>query len=679
VSRIERRLERTRLRGERRVALEDALLGGRFAGYAAYRLRWVVLSRVVGLGVHAVELLFLTQVFRGAHLGSMLILVNLAMLASAAWWGALDVQRSRIRELGGEPGEIAMEIGVWLRRGLLLAVAVLVVTGGLALTGARGNVEPLLLGYAAVVALRLAVDLVARAYYSGIYARQRVYRPPLAIVAIELAGLAVILACWRLAGAWSVPLGLLVQLVLSRGLLVVYSRRAYRTRGIPTPPLRERTRPAADVGHPVMAALAGVATRLGSLLVVAVLLGQRGPGIEVQVVHLMAPLLATAGSWPQVFYLDFRRLEDDPAARLRDRLGSMLEPMALVIGVACWAIGAGYAVAILGGRGADIAIALAPLVVAHSWLGRSQLRYFAQGEYARVIVGAVVLLAVTAGWFAIERRLDIGGPATHGVMLAFASLAAALVVDRLRGRPWRAPEQGLVRALAPWMRALTDVTEPVRLGRLAMRSATNTERLALAERMAEELGSRGAVATRSRGLVWFERAAGEPTITRARLVELSAGRVDDVRELAADSGEAALLDAADRDLLPAPGKPDDDQTDGATSLLDALAGEFSRRFPDGLVEDLGEPAPCPALAALPSETRRTIWQQAQLLGRGGRPRPQGDHEVTVYAPRGAVELIFCAPRQAAPTDRRAWRELLARAHAAAALGRDRPQRDAAAS
>ncbi len=657
--RVARWLARARKQAERRVTLEDGLLGGQFARYATYRLRWVVLARLLGLGVHAVEFLFLARMFHGVRFADTLIIVNLAMLATGAWWGALDVQRSRIREAVAV-GDIAVEVGAWMRRGLLLsAVVVVVATVSIGWAAVRGAAAPILLAYLGLVAVRLAVDLVVRAYYSGVYAQQRVYRPPLAIVGTELSAFAVVVVGWHLFGAWVVPLGLLVQMTLSRAVLVVFTRRAYHHRGIVGVRLRHRRRPPPPyrAAHVWSAAAVGAATRLGSLLVVVVLVGQRHlPGAAVRVVHLMAPLLATAGSWPQVFYLDFRSLEEDESARLRDRLGRMLEPLGLVIGAGAWAIGAAYAVAILRGRGVEVALALAPLVIAHSWLARSQLRYFAQGEYRRVLIGIAALLVIAAAWMFLDRRLSIASPVASGLALAGASVIAAAVIDRLQAGPWQAPAHGVVRALAPWMHSLAGVDEPVSVASVTMPTASKNEQIELAERMAERLGERGAVATRGRGLVWFERGGDQLQLSATLLVELSAGRVDGIGRVDAADGGAALTAAAERGLLP----------NAAGPARDELVAEFQRRFPAGFAEDLRRPGPQTGIACLDPDTRRTIWREAQVAGRGGRRRPQGEHEVTVYAPEGVIEIIFCSSRALPADDRRAWRELLDRAHAATA-------------
>jgi len=654
--RVARWLARARKQAERRVTLEDGLFGGLFARYAAYRLFWVALVRLLGLGVHAVEFLFLARMFRGVRFADTLILVNLGMLAMGAWWGALDVQRSRIREAVAV-GDIAVEVGAWMRRGVLLSAVVVVVAAvSIGWAAIRAAAPPILLAYLGLVAVRLAVDLVVRAYYSGVYAQQRVYRPPLAIVATEISAFAVVVAGWRLFGAWVVPLGLLVQLSLSLALLVVYTRRAYQHRGIVGVRLRRRRRPppSSRPTHVWFAAAVGAATRLGSLLVVVVLVGQRHlPGAAVRVVHLMAPLLATAGSWPQVFYLDFRSLEEEESARLRDRLGRMLEPLGLVIGAGAWAIGAAYAVVILRGRGVEVALALAPLVIAYSWLARSQLRYFAQGEYGRVLAGTAVLLAIAATWIFLDRRLSIASPVASGLALAAASVIAAAVIDRMQARAWQAPAHGLVRALAPWMHALARVDDPVTVASATMPTASKNEQIELAERMAELLGEHGAVATRGRGLVWFERGRAQPRLPAALLVELSAGRVDEIRRVDAVGGGAALAAAAERGLLP----------DASGPARDDLVAEFQRRFPAGFTEDLRRRRPQNGIAGLDPDTRRTIWHEARVAGRGGRRRPQGEHEVTVYAPEGVIEIIFCSSRALPADDRRAW-EILERAHAA---------------
>ena len=86
-------------RERRAVLLEDALLGNRFAPYFAYRLRFFLLRYGVASGVQLLKVLLLHRLLGQPGFISLVAVVALASLVSAAWWGALEVLRARVRWL----------------------------------------------------------------------------------------------------------------------------------------------------------------------------------------------------------------------------------------------------------------------------------------------------------------------------------------------------------------------------------------------------------------------------------------------------------------------------------------------------------------------------------------------------------------------------------------------------
>ena len=229
-------------RARRVVYLEDALLGGRFAGYAWHRLRFFLARYILSLVLHTVQVILLYKFFPLRQFQSLLLVQAAAALVSGFWWGSLEAMRARVRTLQRErqSHHLPQEIACWLNLSLRLAAVVVL---GLALR----FLAPMALGrkgwsfgpadlYLAAILLRLALDLVARTYHSGVYALRRVFRPLPSILATELLGFGAVLAFWPWLRVWSLPLAFLVSTLAGQALLYRFTSRAYSQLGLPVWP-----------------------------------------------------------------------------------------------------------------------------------------------------------------------------------------------------------------------------------------------------------------------------------------------------------------------------------------------------------------------------------------------------------------------------------------------------------
>src|SRR3954469_22796368 len=81
------------------LAVEDALLAGRFPRYALRRLGVFVVARGWGIGLHIIELTWLAHVFSAKPFIASLALQNVTLVIDAWFCGALEGLRRRAREL----------------------------------------------------------------------------------------------------------------------------------------------------------------------------------------------------------------------------------------------------------------------------------------------------------------------------------------------------------------------------------------------------------------------------------------------------------------------------------------------------------------------------------------------------------------------------------------------------
>jgi len=425
--------------------VEESLLGRRFAAYARHRLAGFAATRLSAVAVALVEYVVLAALFDGKRLLGSLVVANACQLAAAFAWGALEPARTRLRSL--DKPAATRELSRWLGAAALAAAVALAAGAALILR------DPSPAGlYALACLVRLAADLVARTLYSGIYARRRVHRPIASLLAAELVGLgAVALGSPRL-GPWSFGAGLVLAVVVSRGLAIRYTLRAYRQHRIPVP--RPRLGRLGAPGVLLLAGLSGAMTRAASALVLVFLvaaahgdLPARGLGL---LLHVVGPVLVAASTWPQVFYPDLKRL-DGPGALLGARLERSLAGLGAALGpvFALSALGAaGWAGLDVGGH---VALAIAATAAGLALLAPLQLAAFVRGRFAALAAsGLVVAIGLVA---AADAR---------GVAPLLAAVVAAMIVVAVKrpARPRPPPARvatltspRAARAFAAWLAA----------------------------------------------------------------------------------------------------------------------------------------------------------------------------------------------------------------------------------
>ena len=425
--------------------VEESLLGRRFGAYARHRLVGFAVTRLSAVAVALVEYVLLAALFDGKRLLGSLVVANACQLAAAFAWGALEPTRTRLRAL--DKPAATRELARWLGAAALAAGVALVAGAALFLR----DLTPAGL-YALACFVRLAADLVARTLYSGIYARRRVHRPIASLLAAELVGLgAVALAAPRL-GPWSFGAGLSLAVVVSRGLAVRYTLRAFRRHRIPVPrPRLGRLGPPRAIA---LAGLSGAMTRAASALVLVFLvaaahgnLPARGIGLFL---HVVGPVLVAASTWPQVFYPDLKRL-DGAGALLGARLERSLAGLGAALGpvFALCALGAaGWAGLEIGAR---VALAVAATAAGLALLAPLQLAAFVRGRFVALAAsGLVVGLGL------------VGAAGARGVAPLVAAVVVAMVVAWVKrpARPRPAPTRvatltsaRAARVVAGWLAA----------------------------------------------------------------------------------------------------------------------------------------------------------------------------------------------------------------------------------
>jgi hypothetical protein len=657
---------RARAGGDRVAALEEALLGGRFWRFALRRLWVFIFARGWATALHVVELTFLAEIFGARPFVASLALQNATLVIDALWWGALEGLRRRIRAVG-----VRTEAQVLTTRYMTLAFWLGLLGCGVPAARAawrwHGGTAPTMLdAYALVCLVRLALDMLLRAFYSGVYAYGRVHRPAWAAPIAPTLLVGATVALWPWLAGWSFVAALMVSVAASRALLAWFSWRAYRLAQVPLPAWRWRWRgrrfDARLVGESALAGTANLTTRLASVVLLAAVLPSLGAAdAEVQllafVLHLAAPLILVTTQWSFVFYHDWKRLEGDTAAVLARQLHRGLLTVGVAIAVGAWGVTALLVRGFTGGSSAwslvaPIVVALAPAYLGLSiWTGL-QLRGFSRGEFvSQALSAAVVVGGVLGGGVAMGAT---SGMPAGDVRVWYLTLAAcpwvAVVAHAILARGLRAPEGRAATTLNAWVQRLRRQRRPVAVWRARL---AGPRAAAIAAEVGRLLASPGQVLAWRGWLLAFERAGGP---SRDEWLVRCAGLVTAFEHQRAASGERAADEMVRLGWLTPPAREADDG---------ALEREHERLFPGGFSLRVGHRPPA-RFRALAADVRQAIWRDAIRRVAGGRHRASAASpawQVSACAPDGGLTQVFVRPRPAdvAPdraAQERAWAERL---------------------
>jgi hypothetical protein len=655
---------RARAARDRVVALEEALLGGTFWRFALRRLSVFGFARAWGTALHVLELTFLTEIFFARPFVASLALQNATLVVDAFWWGALEALRRRARATG-----VRAEAQVLTTRYMTAAF-----TAGLcgccvplaraAWRWRAGTAPTMLDAYALVCLLRLAIDMVLRALYSGVYAYGRVHRPAWSapIAPTLLVGLTV--ALWPWLAGWSFVAALLASVLCSRTLLLRFTLRAYRRTRVPLPAWRWRLRRARRrpdwrlLGDSALAGIANLTTRLASV----VLLGAVLPSLDTDegqlqavayVLHLAAPLILVTSQWAFVFYHDWKRLEADVASALSRRLHLGLLAVACSVAALAWGATVILVLGFTGWQWAPVGrvlTALAPTFLGLSIWTALQLRGFARGEFTSQALSAAIVIGAVAGCAAAV--IDPGVWFWTLAACPWLAIAAHLVLGRrLRRAPSPTPA-----TLDGWVHLLEHQRGPLTVWR-AQLAGPRPGQLADAMRAALSSSARGGSAVPWRR--WIFGYEPGPGLGRQAWVVRGAGLLTKLESYSAPDGAAAVQAIVRLGWLTPP-----------AAGVDARALEHAHadRFPGGFTLHVGHRPP-PAFLALTAEVRQAIWRDAIRRATAGRRRASvasAQWRVHAFAPGGRLTQVFVTPRDdrsASPspsTNAREWARMLQR-------------------
>lgn len=679
---------RRQVRRQRRiVTLEDALLGARASAYSLYRLRFFMLRCACAAALHVLRLGLLRLIFSHQVFLFTLVVHAVANCTASVWWGALEVMRDRVRRLmrDGEARRIPGEIGRWLTVAIALASVCLLLPAiwvGWDL-GVGANRFSVIHLYAIVIGLRLGVDLVTLTFHSGIYAVRRVYRPLLAMIGVELAGFAAVLAFRPGLDSWSFPIAMLLAGAVSALLTFRYAARLYHLFG--WLPLRlERPALSWSQGWRTVAGCSAAGAsyalvKMDAFLMLAAFRWHTGARRDVTLFMLfvsIGPAVQAGFDWAQLLYFDLKRLSGRCVAGLRRRYEKIAVRLAWLMGLALWAMACLLATAVMRRNLGELYWDLAPFVIGRSLLAQAQIRAFAKRRYGILLGCGAVLLAVI-----IALQVGLATERSRLLGLAAASFAMAALMRRLQQREEGEGDDSRVLPLIDWLRRVSETADPVRIrslrfAELPARTAGNPgDRVAenqwrharMARRIAKQLRGRGAVTIiHPDRITWYERPPVPALVGTKGLLRWGGGLVETIeRSPLSRNGPAALKAASDAGVIGSLVLHNSFTGDGRPGL-DQVQRAFREMIPGGTMCGPDHPAPA-LLRTISAQDRRSIFAEAIHFANHLCPSGRDCRfDVTSFVADGELKLIFIADHKCARIRRGRWRNAIRAWNVAAA-------------
>jgi hypothetical protein len=676
------------------VTLEDALLGHREVEYGTYRLRFFFLRCLSSAALHVVRLTLLRVVFSHQAFLTTLVLNALASLVVSFWWGALEVLRARVRRLWreGERHRISAEISRWLALATVPAlVAVVLAAGWIAYEMLpRRSLSPSVLHlYVFVIGLRLAMDLLTLTLHSGVYAVRRVYRPLQAMVGVELAGFALVLALWPLIGRWSFPIASLASTLLSSALVVHYTARLYRLLGWwPLPwlhPVFPALRLRSTLGELVGAGASYALMKMDAFLMLAMFhsRGETANGVSFFLLFVaIAPAVQAAFDWSQILYFDLKRLNGTSLAALRRKYEDFSHRLAWAVALVLWALACVLGTVVTQRNLGEIYWLLAPFFLCRSFLAVTQVQAFAKRRYGWLLGTGAVLLAAIIGLQAV-----VHGARYRLLGLAVASLAVACLLRAL-ARVARDERGERVVPAREWLEQLCALREPVRVRslriadgepaglRISARDQVAMSRwrhTRIARRAARRLGAGGAVTLiHPDRLAWYE-TRGARGLDDKTLLRWGGGLVHSIaRTPVVSSGWEALRAAR------AAGVPlwRSWRWMGLSADVTGVREAFAAMVPRGVIYCPEERVPS-MLQRVSARERRAVFSEAVRFARTLHSSVRRSRfDVTSFCSQGEIRLVFVADRRVDARRRGRWRAYVTAMNMAAAVPPESDRDDA---
>lgn len=390
-------------RSEDFLSIADLLFLNKTTAYIYFRLRyfnWLVLIRLV---FHIVIFLALHEAFPAGNLGMIVGVWALSFIINSAWWGALEVLRTRIRDYHSTKQHDALqqELNHWLWLGLWGSILLALLGLSCGLYAFSSSQQALVWVFAGSLLLSTGIRFGFEPYHSSIYAVSRILRPLWSLVIGEVVSFMVIMIGWHILNYWILPIVILLTAIINTGLRYYYCRRMlefyewqvnFKTltvrRWLANLPKRNL----------LLAALAMIFIQIeGPILLMSVKF-QQSHTLYYQlfsVLFLTMPLINASSEWAQLFYFDWKKLKRFNFQALHQRYDKAILYLSPIVGILLGLLAAVSSYLLLTDILPTVYSIAILLISLRAIIAYLQIRAFAQFYYWDIIVSGVMLLGST--------------------------------------------------------------------------------------------------------------------------------------------------------------------------------------------------------------------------------------------------------------------------------------------
>lgn len=391
-------------RNQRFVSLYDFLFLNHKKAYIFFRLNFFCLQKAFRYLIHLAIFFILYTKLHDQHLTVLIIFFGVTSLVSAAWWGILEILRTKVRYAykAGKTEEIGSTIGNWLLFSVVIAAGFLVVAiifsyQILAATSNNTFHTAFVPLYIIAICIINAGEIVIQTFRAGVYAVTRIVRPAVSLIIGPLIAVVILFCLLPITHYYTLLIAFISEHIINMFLIFIYTKRMFYIVNF-SPTLRLRLLYDEIKNFPIRDAfLSGTASafmHLDGWLILAAYLTiyyHNLPYIYLFAIFLIAPLIRAGFSWAQLFYFDIKRLEHINFKILTQHFDTQIDNITLIIGLIFWLI-TSLIMLLAGISFWKFYILLLPLFCLRSQIAYRQIRAFSTFHYLDVIYSGCLLL-----------------------------------------------------------------------------------------------------------------------------------------------------------------------------------------------------------------------------------------------------------------------------------------------
>ena len=394
------------------VNLSDALFSNRQIPYVLYRLRYFVLIQFMEAVIFFVEYLFVAHFMNKKLLFSYLAFRIATLFFAGAWWGLLEILRTKIRHIYSTEASprvmkyIQAQITAWFYFSGLISVFILFLAGAYFmffrhLYGASKIFD----WYVIFAAYQLICYLLVRSLYSGVYAIVRIWRPLWVSLLPSLGGLILIALLWGWLGVYSFPIAMLISSSLMSLFLMRYVFLAYKKKGVV--PLKylsfsewKKIIFSSCSSESLLCFLCGGVIQLQFLLlllIISVIWPAHSSLSLAALFYILFPQFDAAFNWSRLTYFDGKRLLKKTHGLFLKRVSFTFLWIGLMISFSFWLLASFFVVGLSSIHSFFVMLDMFPLFMLTAWLVFLQMQLFVKKRYFNILLSGFVI-GLAAWW-----------------------------------------------------------------------------------------------------------------------------------------------------------------------------------------------------------------------------------------------------------------------------------------